>query len=199
METLPRLSARRHLALLGLMSLLALPASTASAQGFDPAKVDWAALSKIPMKDGFIKAFNDQCAACHGEDLRGTPLGTPLVGRALTHGDTVEELARSIAAGFPAAGMPAWAETLGEAQIWNLALYVAEQRQGTTILDKRADIPLELPAGTIRSARAAFRVERAASMPCPSPSPRCLTAESWSRSACAACASSGRTAPSRRR
>ena len=162
METLLRLSARRHLALLGVMALLALPASTASAQGFDPAKVDWAALSKIPMKDGFIKAFNDQCAACHGEDLRGTPLGTPLVGRNLTHGDTVAEIARSIAAGFPAGGMPAWAETLGEAQIWNLALYVAEQRQGTTILDKRADIPLELPAGTIRSERAAFRVERVA-------------------------------------
>ena len=129
------------------------------AQGFDPGKVDWEALSKIPMKDGFIKQFNDQCAACHGEDLRGTPLGTPLVGRDLRYGASVQEIARSIAAGAPDKGMPAWSETLKESQIWNLALYVAEQRQGTTILDKRADIPLAIPAGRIASERHAFRIE----------------------------------------
>ena len=78
------------------------------AQGFDPAKVDWEALSKIPMKDLFIKQFNDQCGACHGEDLRGTPLGKPLVGVDLLHGDTVKEIAKSIAGGYPDKGMPAW-------------------------------------------------------------------------------------------
>jgi len=151
----------RTLIAVGLLAALTLGlAGTASnAQGFDPAKVDWEALSKIPMKDLFIRQFNDQCAACHGEDLRGTPLGTPLVGRPLNHGDTVPDIARSIAGGFPDRGMPAWSETLDESRIWNLALYVAEQRQGTTILDKRADIPLALPAGTVRTGRASFRVE----------------------------------------
>lgn len=149
-------------ALLPSLCLLLLAAGGVHAQGFDPAKVDWEALSKIPMKDLFIKQFNDQCASCHGEDLRGTTLGTPLVGVELKHGDTVQEIAASIANGFPDAGMPRWSETLKETQIWNLALYVAEQRQGTTILDKRADIPLEIPAESVATEKATFRVETVA-------------------------------------
>ena len=138
--------------------LLTIPAN-AIAQGFDPAKIDWEKLSKIPMRDGFIKQFNDNCGVCHGEDLQGAALGTPLVGMELRHGDSVEDIARSIADGFPDTGMPGWSETMSESQIWNLALYVAEQRQGTTILDKRNDIPLVIPAGTIDSERHAFRIE----------------------------------------
>jgi glucose/arabinose dehydrogenase len=137
---------------------LALPAA-ALAQGFDPAKVDWEALSRIPMKDLFIKQFNDNCGSCHGEDLRGTPLGTPLVGIPLRYGDTVQDIAKSIASGYPEKGMPAWSTALSASQVWNLALYVAEQRQGTTILDKRADIALALPAGAVQGERHAFRVE----------------------------------------
>ncbi|MDH5254417.1 MAG: PQQ-dependent sugar dehydrogenase [Gammaproteobacteria bacterium] len=150
----------RHV-LPSLCLLVSLATHTAGtvAQGFDPGKVDWEALSRIPMKDGFIKSFNDQCAACHGEDLRGTPLGTPLVGRNLQNGSSVQDIARSIATGAPDKGMPAWSETLKESQIWNLALYVAEQRQGTTILDKRADIPVAIPQGRIAGERHAFRIE----------------------------------------
>ncbi len=143
-----------------LLLILMAIGGNAVAQGFDPSKIDWEALSKIPMRDGFIKQFNEQCAVCHGEDLRGAALGTPLVGVDLRHGSSVKEIAKSIASGFPESGMPAWSETLKENQIWNLALYVAEQRQGTTILDKRANIPLILPAGTIVSERHAFRIEK---------------------------------------
>jgi glucose/arabinose dehydrogenase len=142
-----------------LLAVFALAASAGQAQGFDPGKVDWAALGKIPMKDLFIRKFNDQCGSCHGEDLRGTPLGKPLVGVELLRGDSVKEIAQSIASGAPDKGMPAWSETLDEKQIWNLALYVAEQRQGTTILDKRADIPLTVPTGRIASEKHAFRIE----------------------------------------
>jgi hypothetical protein len=78
----------------------------AVAQGFDPSKIDWEALSKIPMRDGFIKQFNDQCAVCHGEDLHGAALGTPLVGIDLRHGESVKEIAQSIGGGFPETGMP---------------------------------------------------------------------------------------------
>ncbi len=142
-----------------LLLTLSIITGSATAQGFDPAKVDWEALSKIPMKDGFIKLFNKQCAVCHGEDLRGAPLGTPLVGMDLRHGDSVKEIAENIAQGFPKTGMPAWSETLKERQIWNLALYVAEQRQGTTILDKRDDIPVEIPTDPIASEKHSFRIE----------------------------------------
>ena len=85
-------------------------------------------------------------------------LGTPLVGIELRHGDSVQDIARSIADGFPESGMPAWADTLDENRIWNLALYIAEQRQGTTILDKRADIPLEIPDGILTTEQHAFRI-----------------------------------------
>ena len=129
------------------------------AQGFDPAKVDWEKLSKIPMRDGFINLFNDWCASCHGEDLQGSTLGTPLVGTDLRHGDSVKDIAKNIATGFPETDMPGWSESLTESQIWNLALYIAEQRQGTTILDKRNDIPLEIPEDAIDSERHTFRIE----------------------------------------
>ena len=146
------------LAVIGFMSLSILD-NDSRAQGFDPAKVDWEKLSKIPMRDSFIKQFDTNCAACHGEDLAGSSMGTPLVGIDLQHGNTVPEIAASIANGFPAAGMPAWSETLSESQIWNLALYVAEQRQGTTILDKRNDIELTLPATTVKTEKHNFAVE----------------------------------------
>lgn len=154
-----RAAYRRVFRAIRVMPIIALISLDGLAQGFDPGKVDWEALSRIPMTDGFIRQFNDQCAACHGEDLRGTPLGTPLVGNDLRHGSSVKEIAHSIASGFPDRGMPAWAATLDQSRIWNLALYVAEQRQGTTILDKRAGIALAIPTGTIRSERHAFRVE----------------------------------------
>jgi glucose/arabinose dehydrogenase len=145
---------------LSLLAILVLASVTSYAQGFDPAKVDWEKLSKIPMRDSFIKKFNTNCAGCHGEDLQGAAQGTPLAGVDLRYGDTVKEIATSIANGFPQQGMPAWSETLNESQIWNLALYVAEQRQGTTILDKRNDIALELPTEVVNTVEEDFRVEQ---------------------------------------
>jgi len=142
---------------LGILSSLALPA--AQAQSFDPATVDWERLSRIPMRDTFISQFNEACGSCHGEDLRGLTRGPPLVGVPLRHGETVGEIAASIADGFPDAGMPGFAASLGSQHIHNLALYVAEQRQGTTILDKRNAIELSLPEGTIHSEHHAFRIE----------------------------------------
>lgn len=141
-----------------VLAVTAIMISPGHAQGFDPANVDWEALSKLTISDGFVTQFNEQCAACHGEDLQGAPLGGPLVGVDLRHGDSVKAIAGSIASGFPEAGMPAWSETLSESQIWNLALYVAEQRQGTSLLDKRNDIPLAIPAGTLVTEQAAFRI-----------------------------------------
>ncbi|MCP4000788.1 MAG: c-type cytochrome [Gammaproteobacteria bacterium] len=145
-----------------ILSVLFITSSLVMAQGFDPAKVDWEKLSKIPMRDSFIKKFNKNCAGCHGEDLQGAAQGTPLVGVGLSKGDTVTQIAASIANGSPQQGMPAWSETLNESQIWNLALYVAEQRQGTTILDKRNNIPLVLPDGVVTTEKQAFRIEQVA-------------------------------------
>jgi glucose/arabinose dehydrogenase len=148
-----------RLLIFALFAALTLVQLAGHAQGFDPAKVDWEKLSKIPMRDSFIKQFNASCAVCHGEELRGAAQGTPLVGVDLRNGDSVPEIAASIAKGSPQQGMPAWSETLDEQQIWNLALYVAEQRQGTTILDKRDSIELKIPAGPLQSDLHTFRIE----------------------------------------
>ncbi|MDG1462062.1 MAG: PQQ-dependent sugar dehydrogenase, partial [Gammaproteobacteria bacterium] len=148
--------------LLIITTALLILSGNIQAQDFDPSKVDWEKLSKIPMKDSFIKKFNKNCAACHGENLEGSPLGTPLVGVDLRHGDTVEEIAASIATGYPESGMPAWSATMKESDVWNMALYVAEQRQGTTILDKNNKIEIVLPAGKVKTERAKFRIETVA-------------------------------------
>ena len=55
--------------------------------------------------------------------------------------------------------MPAWSATMDADWIHNLALYVAEQRQGTTIVDKRANIPLAIPDTVVETERHAFRIE----------------------------------------
>ena len=124
--------------------------------------VDFETLSQGPMVDGFVLEFNEQCAVCHGEDLFGAAQGTPLVGIELRHGDSVEAIAKSIAVGFPNAGMPGWENTLNASQIWNLALYVAEQRAGTSLLDKREAIPLLIPEDFIETEQHTFRIETVA-------------------------------------
>ena len=143
-----------------LLALLAAPilGDAQERRQLTPEEIE--ALSQRPMVDPFVALYNDRCALCHGEDLFGAAQGTPLVGIELNHGDSVEAIAKSIGDGFPARGMPGWSATLSADQIWNIALYVAERRAGTDIVDKRADIPLHIPAGTVETDRHAFRIEK---------------------------------------
>ena len=71
----------------------------------------------------FEALYEQQCAVCHGNELQGEAIGVPLVGRDLLHGQSLEELAISIADGFPDSGMPAWSETLSTNQIRTLAVF----------------------------------------------------------------------------
>ena len=83
-----------------LISVYLLTSVTANAQEDARPAMSIEALSKLPLVDRFISQFNEQCAVCHGEDLRGAALGTPLVGVDLLHGNSVEDIAN---AGLPAA------------------------------------------------------------------------------------------------
>jgi glucose/arabinose dehydrogenase/cytochrome c553 len=109
--------------------------------------------------DPFESAYVENCAVCHGEQLEGAPQGTPLAGVPLKHGDSVEEIERSIAAGFPARGMPAWSATMSAEEIQSLAIYIAERRVGRRFTDFKVDEPLSLPVGVVASELHAFRVE----------------------------------------
>ncbi len=127
--------------------------------GFKPLKVNWEKMSQLEMKDSFISLFNKNCSSCHGENLRGSGLGPALVGVKLRHGSSVEDLANSIRTGYVKAGMPAWEGVLKEGKIQNLALYIAEQRQGTTILDKNSSIAFIVPNEPVSTELYSFRYE----------------------------------------
>ncbi|MBW2360992.1 MAG: PQQ-dependent sugar dehydrogenase [Deltaproteobacteria bacterium] len=116
--------------------------------------------SPITIAKAFSTLFNEQCAVCHGEDLSGAAQGGPLVGIDLVHGDSLAEIADSIAKGAPEKNMPAWSKTLSADQIRNLALYVSERRLGFTYSDFRIERSLELPTGEIESEEHAFRLEK---------------------------------------
>ena len=64
--------------------------------------------------DPFMPLYAENCAVCHGAAFEGAAQGPPLVGRALSHGESVADISRSIAAGIPERGMPGWSGLLGE-------------------------------------------------------------------------------------
>lgn len=96
---------------------------------------------------------------CHGDQLQGVAQGTPLINNALIHGDSIEELSRSISKGYPGTGMPAWSGTLTDAEIKNLALYVSESRSGLNYLDFNYDTPFVIPEEKIESELHSFKLE----------------------------------------
>lgn len=112
--------------------------------------------------DPFVALYDDNCSVCHGENLEGTPLGMPLIGADLKHGDSVTEITKSIAEGFPVQGMPPWSQTLREAQIKSLAIYVAERRADRIFVDFKVDAPLVIPEEVIASEQHGFRMETVA-------------------------------------
>lgn len=115
---------------------------------------------KIPARTDIVaELYQRECAVCHGDTLSGGAQGTPLVGADLQHGNTVEDIAKSTAKGFADKGMPAWSPVMEEDQIWALALYITEQRQGTNLDDFRYNAPLVIPRGVIKSERHDFIVE----------------------------------------
>lgn len=138
----------------GLLFTLSLFVSTSAAFAQDdvaPA-VDLRTLDIPAPADVVAALYESECAVCHGSDLRGAAQGTPLIGIDLVYGDSLEALTKSTADGFPDRGMPAWSYTLTSDQVHALALFIAEQRQGTSIRDFRYTAPLQVPEGLQASA-----------------------------------------------
>ncbi|MCY4156631.1 MAG: PQQ-dependent sugar dehydrogenase [Gammaproteobacteria bacterium] len=120
-------------------------------------------LRKLNMPDAppdlVARLYQRECAVCHGEALQGAPQGTALKGAGLLHGNSSDDIAKSIAEGFSDRGMPGFSPTLSETQIRSLALYILEQRQGTNLEDFRYNAPLDIPTGVIESERHNFNIE----------------------------------------
>lgn len=124
-----------------------------------------AALAGTPVaaqQPAFEALYAASCSACHGTMLEGSTTGAALNGPALLHGSTLEDIERSIAAGFPKSGMPAMASSLNAGQIRSLAIYIVEQRDDLSYTDFKVAAPLEVPQGIQSSEAADFRVETVA-------------------------------------
>jgi glucose/arabinose dehydrogenase len=119
-----------------------------------------ATLFAIGPQDPFVETYENNCMSCHGEDLRGiAPHGPALVDVDLAFGESVAELSKNIAYGFPEKGMPAFSEQLTPEEIRSLGIYIAERRVDRLFTDFKVDAPLALPKGTIHSQVQDFRVE----------------------------------------
>lgn len=70
--------------------------------------------------------YLEHCASCHGQDLSGG-LGSALNDAQWQFGSTDEAIARNIAEGITAAGMPAWQASLDETQIRSLVILLREE------------------------------------------------------------------------
>jgi glucose/arabinose dehydrogenase/mono/diheme cytochrome c family protein len=120
------------------------------------------AQAPAPQADPFADPYRETCAVCHGANMEGTPQGVPLAGAALRHGDSVDAIAKSIAAGFPQGRMPAFSATMDAVKIRRLATFIGEKRADLSYADFRIGAPPAVPAAVIRSEAQAFRVETVA-------------------------------------
>lgn len=107
----------------------------------------------------FGALYEQQCAVCHGAELLGEALGVPLVGGELAHGHSLEELAVSIAEGFPRSGMPAWSGTLTTDQIRTLAIFIAEERDAMPMGEFNLGTPINFPDEAVVTSKHSFLVE----------------------------------------
>lgn len=119
----------------------------------------FAITSGVGVGEPLAPLYADNCAVCHGASFEGNAQGPALIGHPLLHGDSVDEIASSIAAGYPERGMPPWAGALDEGQIRSLAILIAEKRAGRVFTDFKTDKPLSIPSEPITSELHDFRLE----------------------------------------
>lgn len=118
---------------------------------------------RLILRDPIAPAYEDGCAGCHGEALSGTPIGPPLVGRALRGGESVDAIAKSIADGVAQTGMPAFKDVLPEGKIRGLAILIAEKRANYSRNDFMVTAPILIPTDPIVTEEHTFRIEPVAS------------------------------------
>jgi glucose/arabinose dehydrogenase len=121
-----------------------------------------AAAAQQAPQDPFLAPYSENCSVCHGENLEGAAQGTPLVGVALKHGDSIAALTKSIGDGIPQTAMPAWSATLDDTRIQRLAIFIAERRANFSYTDFKVGEPPPVPEGKIASEQHAFRIETVA-------------------------------------
>ncbi|AHF89307.1 glucose sorbosone dehydrogenase [Opitutaceae bacterium TAV5] len=102
------------------------------------------------------RVYQRLCASCHGENLEGG-LGSSLVDDTWKHGADDASIARVIRGGLADNGMPAFGETLDDATVRALVIYIREA--GAKAAQRGAKVVRPLPGGVTRSEAESFRLE----------------------------------------
>ena len=111
------------------------------------------------LDDPLLAVYRENCVVCHGEILEGTPLGPPLVGVDLRHGESVAEIRLGVSNGFPSSGMPSWSQVLSDAQISGVAIFVAEKRLNFDMGDFKVTTEITIPDDAVETELHSFRIE----------------------------------------
>ena len=106
-----------------------------------------------------VEVYAASCASCHGPNLEGGKGGSLRDGQ-WKHGGDNASLLRSIREGFPQSGMPAFGETIDEAEALALIAYI--QEVATRAVDPQPEEESPLPRGVLKSALHDFRIEEVA-------------------------------------
>ena len=107
----------------------------------------------------FGAMFSENCAVCHGENLRGAAQGTALVGADLIHGDAMDNIVQSITEGYADQGMPAWQATFSTEEIKSMALWISENRNGLLYSEFNISSDLTIPTEVIHTELHDVRIE----------------------------------------
>lgn len=84
---------------------------------------------KSPKKMNTPAMFQQLCASCHGDNLKGTDKGANLLATALKHGSTKAALISTITNGLLDKGMPAWKGAVSTADIDKIAAFIINKRK----------------------------------------------------------------------
>lgn len=110
--------------------------------------------------DIYKPLFANQCASCHGADLKGIDsTGPALVGGDLLYGDSVADLMASISNTHLSLDGPQYSERLTQVEIKGLSIYIAEKRLGQSFKDFRYERQVNLPSHVLQSTHHHFSVD----------------------------------------
>lgn len=109
-----------------------IAAEMAAAAARWPQSTEQVAFEMTPETVAAGKAiYETQCFTCHGMNLEGG-IGAVLNDEAWIHGDTPEDVIRTISEGVPAKGMPAWGPILGPENVNQVAAYILSRNREMT-------------------------------------------------------------------
>lgn len=104
-----------------------LAAEIASAEVRWPASAATEFVLTVELAAAGQGVYQTNCAACHGQELRGG-IGPSLVDGDWLHGGSANDVIRTVSEGVPAKGMPAWGPILGPERVRQVTGYVLSQQ-----------------------------------------------------------------------